>query len=250
MTLIISKIMKKNLHFLTSLNSSEFAFETLMAHFLISTVDNWIVHEAIAAKYRTVIDGTDVMRLIHINHNYTSPADSHNHTRGSSATRAEPAQTFWQSNKRTNWQIFHNIELAEAYGSYQNQDGTTLHCPWKYVTCIESASGICSTRRLRPARCPCEHSSFARQTQSDPTYVTLNGGNGKTIVSCGSVSSDKASEYIIPVLPAMKVDQRHLGLPFTLQQVLSIAARDNHVVVTGATFNYRYIGLLAVLCVS
>ena len=105
------------------------------------------------------------------------------------------AATFWMSAKTSDWQIFHNNYLALNYGTYKNQvrgetdvmapsgeaahhspshplphppkDGTTVHAPWKLAACMEP-TGICLLKRLRPGLCPCEHSSFVLNTQTDP----------------------------------------------------------------------------------
>lgn len=53
------------------------------------------------------------------------------------------------------------------YGSYHNQDGTTVHAPWKLASCLEEG-GMCLIKRLRPGLCPCEHNAFALSTQNDP----------------------------------------------------------------------------------
>jgi hypothetical protein len=72
------------------------------------------------------------------------------------------------------------------------QDGTSVHAPWKLATCMEpSANGMCLINRIRPGICPCEHNSYALNTQNDPEIVTVFENDvKKTIVRCGALSQD------------------------------------------------------------
>lgn len=199
-----------------------------------SKFDNWLVHEVIAAGHRDVVDGTEAVVAVHINHDYRS-ADP-----AGAVVRAGEVRggTFWQSGKRSNWQIFHNVNLAMSEGSYRNQDGTTMHAPWKLALCTEpGGAAVCLLKRARPGLCPCEHGAFALQTQTDP--VLMNDANGQ-IVRCGAIRNDDPRDFKIAAAPADKpLTPAVFGLPFTLEQLLPIVARNNHVIVTGASYNYR-----------
>lgn len=60
-----------------------------------SKFDNWIVHEAIEGRHRDVVDGSDGVMVVHINHNYQT-ADKKQTVKGSSV---KAGSTFWQSAK-------------------------------------------------------------------------------------------------------------------------------------------------------
>eukprot|EP00049_Salpingoeca_infusionum_P015209 m.292234 g.292234 ORF g.292234 m.292234 type:complete len:734 (-) comp15837_c0_seq5:572-2773(-) len=196
-----------------------------------SKFDNWIVHEVIQAGYRDVIDGTDAVTAVHVVHNYVSAAGKVSKVQGGGGT-------FWMSAKTSDWQIFHNMQLAIEYGSYRNQDGTTVHAPWKLVSCLEP-QGICLTKRLRPGVCPCEHNAFALKTQTDPVISeVLENDIRKNVVKCGTVSTDTPDAYKIPVLTPPGATPV-LGLPFTMQQLLPMVAVNNHVLLSGVSYDYR-----------
>ena len=204
-----------------------------------SKFDNWFVHEVIEGGHREVIDGTAAVVVVHINHAYKSAAPS-----GATvnANEVKKGSTFWQSGKLGNWQIFHNIHLAIAEGTYQNQDGTTLHAPWKLASCTGGGQVYpCLQKRLRPGACPCEYSPFAMETQTDPTviYAMTAEGHKKGLLKCGALSRDDSTAYDIVSSPS-KGQAPVFGLPFTLEMLLPMVARNNHVVLTGVSYNYRF----------
>jgi hypothetical protein len=130
------------------------------------------------------------------------------------------------------------MHLSVNFGSYKNQDGTTLHSPWKLVSCVD-AIPFCIVRRQRPGTCQCEHSAFARTTQTDPVVVEIFENEARhKIVKCGSVSSDR-SKYQVTAVPLERVSSRVFGLPFTMEDLLPLVSRNNHLIVTGASYNYR-----------
>lgn len=134
--------------------------------------------------------------------------------------------------KTVDWQIFHNNHLAVFYGSYRNQDGTTVQAPWKFSACMEP-SGMCLIKRVRPGICPCEHNAFAITTQNDPQVVNVFENDvRKNMVKCGSVSTDKTDAYTIPVHTPPGHEPRY-GLPFTLKDLLPLVAKNNHVILSG-----------------
>jgi len=199
-----------------------------------SKFDNWIVHEVVQAGYRKTIDGTEAIVAVHVDHEYSG-------VRGKeSAKKFKNGTTFWMKNKGNDWQIYHNSNIARTHGSYQNQDGTTLHPHHKLVTCASSwaQSDICVIKRVRPGVCPCEHHTFSAHTQNDPAVVEVSQGHSTTkLIKCGSISSDH-NRYEIPVRTLPEQEPVH-GLPFTLRDLLPIVSKDNHVLVTGMSFNYR-----------
>jgi hypothetical protein len=138
------------------------------------------------------------------------------------------------SNKKRDWQIYHNMNLAVMFGSYQNQDGTSLHSQYKLTMCLDRiGSHMCAQRRVRAGVCPCEHHVFAMQTQNDPTIVEVKSGTRKSnIVKCGAISSDDG-KYTIPATTLAGRPQV-LGLPFTLKDLLPMVAPGNHVILYGA----------------
>lgn len=154
---------------------------------------------------------------------------------GQQSQAATGGGTFWMKAKTTDWQIFHNNHLAIYYGSYRNQDGTTIHAPWKLSTCVEP-SGMCLIKRIRPGICPCEQNAYAVSTQNDPQVMTvLDNDIKKSIVKCASISVDRADAYSIPVLTPPG-HQPVYGLPFTLKDLLPIVARNKHVIVSGVRY--------------
>eukprot|EP00039_Didymoeca_costata_P015042 m.250125 g.250125 ORF g.250125 m.250125 type:complete len:113 (+) comp16141_c0_seq40:1135-1473(+) len=95
------------------------------------------------------------------------------------------------------------LQLALTAGTYRNQQGTTLHAPWKLALCYETTSTMpCILKRLRPGVCPCEHNSFAMHTQNDPkgTQVKTQSGATSTIIRCGTVSHDDIDTYKVRAL--------------------------------------------------
>ena len=89
--------------------------------------DNWLVHEAIASGLRHVIDGSDSLTSIHVAHSYA-------HVK---AAEVKTVGGFWSTRKKSSWELFGNIHMAESHGSYTNQKGTALHAPWKLTACWE-----------------------------------------------------------------------------------------------------------------
>eukprot|EP00040_Diaphanoeca_grandis_P002741 m.22583 g.22583 ORF g.22583 m.22583 type:complete len:761 (+) comp13861_c0_seq1:146-2428(+) len=199
-----------------------------------SKFDNWIVHEVVQAGYRDTIDGTEAIVAVHVNHGYTGAAGS------VSARGIKSGTTFWMSNKANDWQLYHNNNLARTHGSYQNQDGTTLHPLYKLVTCItpSNTEDQCLVKRVRPGVCPCEHHAFSAKTQTDPQIIeVVQGSSSSKLIKCGAISSDN-NRYDIPVRTLPEQEPVY-GLPFTLRDLLPIVAKDNHVLVTGISYNYR-----------
>eukprot|EP00730_Choanoeca_flexa_P013016 TRINITY_DN4884_c0_g1_i1.p1 TRINITY_DN4884_c0_g1~~TRINITY_DN4884_c0_g1_i1.p1 ORF type:complete len:412 (+),score=79.74 TRINITY_DN4884_c0_g1_i1:3-1238(+) len=134
--------------------------------------------------------------------------------------------------------IFHNAHLAHMYGTYRNQDGTTVHAPWKLASCLEEG-GMCLIKRLRPGLCPCEHNAFALSTQNDPQVVEVfQNDRKKNIVRCASVSIDPPGAWDIHVQPPAG-HTPVLGLPFTLKDLLPMVSKNKHVLLTGASYAYR-----------
>ena len=95
--------------------------------------DNWMTHEMVAAGVRDVVDVSEAVTAIHVKHSYTHVAESET-TKGTAATKS-----FWSTRKRSSWELFANIHMAQAHGSYTNQKGTALHVPWKIASCHEPA---------------------------------------------------------------------------------------------------------------
>ena len=127
--------------------------------------------------------------------------------------------SFWMTNKNKDWQIYHNMNLAVEFGSYQNQDGTSLHAQYKLTMCLDRiGTHVCAQRRARAGVCPCEHHVFTLETQTDPTIVEVTRGNRKSsIVKCGAISSD-TSKYKIPT-QTLAGRPPVQGLPFTLKDL-------------------------------
>eukprot|EP00056_Hartaetosiga_gracilis_P003090 m.59689 g.59689 ORF g.59689 m.59689 type:complete len:737 (-) comp11328_c0_seq1:26-2236(-) len=210
-------------------NSGRRLYHGIMPPFIRgkSKFDNWIAHEVIQGRYRDVIDGSEAIVAVHVEHGYKSAAGKH--SEGNTG-----ASTFWMKAKSSDWQIFHNINLAIAFGSYRNQDGTTLHAQYKLSSCLEP-TGMCLIKRTRPGICPCEHNAFALNTQTDPQIISVSK---RHIVKCGSVSVDQSNKYVIPS-QALPGKEKQYGLPFTMEELLPVVARNNHVIVTGVSYIYR-----------
>jgi len=197
-----------------------------------SKFDNWIVHEAVAAGLREVIDGSQFAVAAHIAHSYVKPNNE-----GSVFTPMKG--TFWQKDKKSNWMIYHNSHLALNYGSYTHQAGTTIHIPWKLGHCEEpSLHHMCLTKRVRLNVCPCDHSHYALKTQTDPEIY--RGANirlqTKKVLACGAIVVENKTDYAIS---AYATGNQSYGLPFTLEDLLPVVARNNTVLLTGGSFGYR-----------
>lgn len=75
------------------------------------------------------------MTCIHVAHSY-------------SHVKVEPAANsgnFWSTRKKSSWELFANIHMAETTGTYTNQKGTALHAPWKLLSCDEPQCAYPST---------------------------------------------------------------------------------------------------------
>jgi len=146
-----------------------------------SKFDNWFVHEVIEGGHRDVIDGTEAVIVVHINHDYQAASPAGATVRASDVRHGS---TFWQSGKLGNWQIFHNVHLAINEGTYQNQEGTTHHAPWKLASCTAGGETYqCLQKRLRPGLCPCEHSPFVRKRLFCPPPSTLADTGGLFVLT-------------------------------------------------------------------
>ena len=142
-------------------------------------------------------------------------------------------RNFWSSHKRTSWEQFANIVLAQSYGTYANQLGTALHATWKLSACEEpSLGGACLSRRERPAVCSCEYSSAVVRSDKDPVLKD-------TQWTCGSVSVDSHEVYRVSGMPS-GTGKDPVGLPHTLEQLLPKVAVDGTVVLTGVLGNYAH----------
>lgn len=205
--------------------------------------ENWLIHEVITAGKRDVIDATEAVVAVRI----VDPFDDTEFHKGGSLQTTEIVENeelLGMVATTSDWQLFHNIHLALHSGTYAHQNGTSLHAPWKLTTCVEQrAVSVCLMRRKRPNTCPCEYSPFKEDTQSDTTIVETKRINkkgrivGRTkLIKCGSVVSMKTNHFQVP---AIAKPESPVGLPFTLDQVLRTSAQDNHVIVTGVSYNYR-----------
>lgn len=101
--------------------------------------DNWFTHEMIEASIRDVVDVSEAVTAIHVAHTYDHVVVQHGNPLGKTPATAN----FWSTRKKSSWELYANIHLANAYGSYQNQKGTALHAPWKVSSCFEP-SGVCA----------------------------------------------------------------------------------------------------------
>ena len=120
-----------------------------------SKFDNWFVHEVVQGGFREAIDGTGYVVAAHVKHGYdgAGPAAAGGGGLSKDAVSRGSSGTFWQKDKASNWQIYHNLALSVAYGTYSNQAGTPLQTPWRLQTCIQpdGAEAVCMQRRKRPA---------------------------------------------------------------------------------------------------
>ncbi|CAI5471163.1 unnamed protein product [Closterium sp. Yama58-4] len=170
--------------------------------------DNWFVHEAVASGLRQVVDASDAITSIHVAHTYS-------HVR---VEESKAGGHFWSTRKKSSWELFANIHLAETHGTYTNQKGTALHTPWRLSSCYEPDSlNICMLKRERPANCSCEYSAYEYKTQSDPR----KHHSGDFWV-CGVVSIDRRADFAIN---AVARTNSTVGLPHTMEQLLPQLAR-------------------------
>jgi hypothetical protein len=145
--------------------------------------DNWIVHHAAMNPDIRVIDGSEAVHALHIAH-------TRDHLR---ATPADNKQNFWSANRDLPEPRF-NRHLAYYYGNYTNTQGTTLAAEYKLTNCIQNRNErMCMQQRVRPNLCPCEHSSFARKTQTDPAM------KGDYMV-CGTAGLDKKEDFAMVII--------------------------------------------------
>lgn len=66
-----------------------------------SKFDNWFVHEVIQAGYREVVDGTEAVTAVHVNHDYKL-ADAQGSLAGG-VQKPGGGSTFWMREKTSNW---------------------------------------------------------------------------------------------------------------------------------------------------
>ncbi|CAI7743801.1 unnamed protein product [Closterium sp. NIES-53] len=172
--------------------------------------DNWLTHEIVAAGLRQMVDASDAVTSVHVAHSY-----SHVVSGGVAAGKA--GLSFWSTRKQSSWELYANIHMSQTHGSYRNQKGTALHIPWRLLSCFDAAaSNMCLQRRMRPANCTCEYSSFVPASQSDPRWE-----KGSTV--CGTLSIDHDKDFTIHPLPTPRSPP---GLPHTLDQLLPQLARN------------------------
>eukprot|EP00958_Prasinococcus_capsulatus_P016493 scaffold1827_cov421-Prasinococcus_capsulatus_cf.AAC.7 len=210
-------------------------FQGLMPHFINGRgkYDNWLVHEAISAGKRTVIDASTAIITIHVLHKYSK---SGNHMRLlQSQEQAFSTSSKWSFGKLKNWEQFLNIHLAQQHGTYSNQLGTLLHTRVKLAQCDEENLGnMCFTHRERPATCPCEYSSEVCRTQTDPKPMKVDHS---TVLKVGDVSVDREEDFgVIPL--DYNPDSPVRGLPWTLDDLLQLRASDNLIILIGGSAGY------------
>ncbi|CAI5966863.1 unnamed protein product [Closterium sp. NIES-64] len=210
--------------------------------------DNWFVHESVASGLRQVVDASDAITSIHVAHTYS-------HVR---VEESKAGGHFWSTRKKSSWELFANIHLAETHGTYTNQKGTALHTPWRLSSCYEPDSlSICMLKRslilrsqlppfpltppptplpslnpspptalnicmlkLRgdPANCSCEYSAYEYKTQSDPRKH-----HSGDFWICGVVSIDRRADFAIN---AVARTNSTVGLPHTMEQLFTTAGQD------------------------
>jgi hypothetical protein len=195
--------------------------------------DNWIVHESVVSGLRDVIDVSQAITTYHRTHTY-----AHMEASRSLATAVgkenKTLNNYWSQSKKSSWELWANIVLAESTGSYHNQLGQSLSTNWVMTLCADDRNGselMCLIKRKRPGVCNCEYSPFVSKTQTDPVY------NAQTkVYECGKQSVDKLADYVIPVNIA---DPPVAGLPHTAATLLEHVATNNTVIFTAVTYEYR-----------
>uniref|UniRef100_A0A7S3ELP6 Nucleotide-diphospho-sugar transferase domain-containing protein n=3 Tax=Rhodosorus marinus TaxID=101924 RepID=A0A7S3ELP6_9RHOD len=206
-------------------------FDPIMPHFVFGRgkYDNWLTHETIAAGHRQVVDVSETCLTVHIRHDYHLVSAEDN-------KRRRLLAQFWSEGKKTKFELFVNIYLSLQVGTYKNQLGSVLYAPWKLALCYE-VGGMCLLQRRRPGVCPCEFSSFSSATQTDPVVK-----EGSRVIQCGTTSVEHVEDFIIPIVPEEKVEDRKFGLPLTLEDLLEKQTDDsNTVILTALNFGYREI---------
>eukprot|EP00897_Mesotaenium_endlicherianum_P000853 jgi/Mesen1/10769/ME000091S10317 len=174
--------------------------------------DNWLTHEAVEAGLRQVVDASDAVTSIHVAHSYAHVVESQE-----VSGKVADTKSFWSTRKKSSWELFANIHLAQSHGTYSNQKGTALHVPWRLASCFEpSAMNVCLVKRVRPANCSCEYSAYSQATQSDPQLEHKRW-------TCGSVSVDSRKDFSIDT----KLRRNSaVGLPHTMEQLLPQLAKE------------------------
>ncbi|CAI5942409.1 unnamed protein product [Closterium sp. NIES-65] len=188
--------------------------------------DNWLLSEAVSSGVRPVIDASDALTSIHVNHSY------HHMQRGDQSLVPEKAGNFWSLNKRSSWEVFANIHLSHVHGSWSSQEGMAWHAPWKLMRCDEPASAhLCLLRRVKPGSCRCESSPFVHRTQSEPK---LQGRN----IICGVYNTEGKPD--LPVMMPLNTAAPVVGLPHLLEQLLpQVADSSGTVTMLAATFDSK-----------
>ncbi|CAI5537479.1 unnamed protein product [Closterium sp. Naga37s-1] len=188
--------------------------------------DNWLLSEAVSSGVRPVIDASDALTSIHVNHSY------HHMQRGDQNLLPEKAGNFWSLNKRSSWEVFANIHLSHVHGSWSSQEGMAWHAPWKLMRCDEPASAhLCLLRRVKPGSCRCESSPFVHRTQSEPK---LQGRN----IICGVYNTEGKPD--LPVMMPLNTASPVVGLPHLLEQLLpQVADSSGTVTMLAATFDSK-----------
>lgn len=213
-------------------------FDPEMPHFIFGRgkYDNWLTHETIAARRRTVIDASEAMLSIHIRHGYKHVKQGG--TRGQTKLMTGgrrllvESKSFWSERKKTKFELFINIYLSLHVGTYENQHGTILFAPWRLARCLEER-GNCFVRRLRPGVCNCEYSPTCAKTQTDQVYK-----NGSRVIRCGTISFEESEDYDIPVSGGYDRSGR-FGMPLTLSSIAERIAIDDTIILTAASFGFR-----------
>eukprot|EP00475_Leptophrys_vorax_P030472 TRINITY_DN4569_c0_g1_i1.p1 TRINITY_DN4569_c0_g1~~TRINITY_DN4569_c0_g1_i1.p1 ORF type:complete len:799 (-),score=165.49 TRINITY_DN4569_c0_g1_i1:33-2150(-) len=193
--------------------------------------DNWLTHQTIEAGLRQVIDVSEALTTVHLNHNY-------NHVQ-TTLVDADQKLNYWSQSKKSSWELFLNIHLSLKHGSYQNQMGQIIHAPWRLSLCNDFSfdePNFCILRRARPGVCPCENSNFAAHTQTDPK---LNLKTRK--FECGTKSVDQNDDYVIPFewKPTSPDQEYTPGLPHTMESLLRHVSWEKNVILTAASFDYK-----------
>ncbi|CAI5472107.1 unnamed protein product [Closterium sp. Yama58-4] len=188
--------------------------------------DNWLLSEAVSSGVRPVIDASDALTSIHVNHSY------HHMQRGDQNLLPEKVGNFWSVNKRSSWEVFANIHLSHVHGSWSSQEGMAWHAPWKLMRCDEPASAhLCLLRRVKPGSCRCESSPFVHKTQSEPKL------QGRNIV-CGVYNTEGKPD--LPVMMPLNTAAPVVGLPHLLEQLLpQVADSSGTVTMLAATFDSK-----------
>jgi hypothetical protein len=179
--------------------------------------DNWLFHEVLrGSNLSLIVDITESVTLAHVRHSYSHVRSEDSLSEGN----------FWTNNKRHSWEAYLNVHLALAYGTYQSQQGTALHAPYKLVPCLQHE--YCVIARKSPARCQCEYSNFAHRTQTDPVLHEAKWWQ------CGHVSREEPGDYRLPLQGKLA----HT-LDALLNQVADPATKV--VIMTAVTYEYRFL---------